>query len=156
MANYTDKRYQQPPQDPCVPPTRARQTLSGPQIAYLTFQNNGPNGQADVPLNPPFPCNAFFIASRKGGTEATSIFFHLAKLNKTYAGANVATVATGFEQWISMTTAPATGPNYLAVIRFREKVLNAFLDFGFEGGAGPFTIACVADQDIEITGGLYT
>ncbi len=156
MSNYGDKRFQTPPVDPCVPPVRSRQTLSGPQICFIQIANNGPNGQADVPLVPAFPCNSFFIVSRKGGTETTTVFFHLTQLYKSYSTPNVATAATGQEQWISMTSAPATGPNYLTVIRFKEKILKAFLDIGFEGGAGLLTIACVADDDISISGGLYT
>jgi hypothetical protein len=92
----------------------------------------------------------------KGGSEATSVFFHLNKLNKIYASPNVASSATGFEQWISMSSIPATGPIYRTVIRFREKVLQAFLDIGFEGGATVLTLACIADDDMVVTGGLYT
>jgi hypothetical protein len=120
----------------------------------VTIQNNGPNAQGDVLLQPSFPFNSIFIVSRKGGTEASSCFFHFAKLNKNYTAAAI--TQTGFEQWIGMNTNPASGPNYLTVIRFKEKVLTAFVDVGFEGGAGPITFACVADDDVEVTGGLYT
>lgn len=135
---------------------RSRQYLSGPQIFYAVIQNPGPNAQADVVVNTPFPCNTFFIVSRKGGTENNSLFFHLTKLNKSYTGVNVATVATGFEQWISMNTLPASGPNYLTIIKFKEKINQFFVDVGTEGGAGPITVACLSDDEISLTGGLYT
>jgi hypothetical protein len=135
---------------------KSRDYLSGPLVFYALVQNNGPNGQADVQVNTPNPCNCFFIVSRKGGTEANSIFFHLTKLNKSYTTVNVATTASGFEQWISMNTLPASGTNYLTVIKFKEKINTFFLDIGFEGGAGPITIACVADDELSVNGGLYT
>lgn len=134
---------------------KARQYLSGPQIFFAAVAATA-LGQADVVVNVPFPANCFFVVSRKGGTENNSLFFHLTKLNKSYTTANVATVATGAEQWISMNTLPATGPNYLTVIRFREKINQFFLDIGAEGGAGPITIACVADDELQVNGGLYT
>lgn len=148
------KRYQAP-KPICHPePLRARQNLSGPQIFYATIQNVGPNAQADVTVALPFPCNSFFINSVKGGTEASSVFFHLAKIQRQYAAAAIS--ALGTEPWISLNTNPAGGPQYRTVIRFREKILQFFLDIGFEGGAGPLTISCVADLDVQVTGGLYT
>lgn len=144
------------PNDSTCSTIKSRQYLSGPQIFYAQVQNPGPNGQADVVVNTPFPVNSFFIVSRKGGTEANSVFFHLTKLNKNYTTVNVASTATGLEQWISMNTLPASGPNYLSVIRFKEKMNQFFLDIGFEGGSGPITIACVADDELQVTGGLYT
>jgi hypothetical protein len=135
---------------------RSRTYLSGPEIFYAIIQNPGPNGQADVLVNLPFPCNSFFIVSRKGGTEANSIFFHLTKLNKLYATPNVASTMVGTEQWISLNSLPSTGPNYLTVIRFREKILQFYLDVGVEGGAGPLSVGCLADDEMTISGGLYT
>jgi hypothetical protein len=148
------KRFQTP-EAPCSPePVRSRQTPSGPQIFFTTIQNAGPTAQADVPVLLPFPCNSFFITSVKGGTENSSCFFHLTKLQKTYTLAAIA--AQGTEPWISMNALPASGPMYRTVIRFKEKMMQFFLDIGFEGGAGPITIACVGDDAIQITGGLYT
>lgn len=148
------KRFQ-PPKPICNPESlRSRQTLSGPQIFYATIQNPGPNAQADVFVPLPFPCNSFFIVAVKGGTEASSVFFHLQKIQRLYAVAAIA--ANGNEGWISLNTNPAAGPQYRTVIRFKEKIMGFFLDIGFEGGAGPITIACVADNDIQVTGGLYT
>jgi len=137
-------------------PLRSRQYLSGPLVQFVTVQNNGPNGQGDIQVNLANPCNSFMIVSRKGGTENNSIFFHLTKLNKNYTGVNVASTATGTEQWFSMNTLPATGPNYLSFIRFKETIMTFFLDIGFEGGAGPITIACFADDELSVNGGLYT
>lgn len=150
------KRFQ-PPKPVCNPePVRSRMQPSGPQIFFVTVQSPGPNGQADVLVQLPFPCNSFFIVNRKSGTENTTIFFHLAKLGKSYSTANVASTATGLEQWISMNALPASGPVYLTVIRFKEKILQYFLDIGNEGGPGPITIANVADESMRLTGGLYT
>lgn len=134
---------------------KARQYLSGPQVFFAQVAATT-NGQGDVVVKTPFPCNAFMVVSRKGGTENNSIFFHLTPLNKTYTSANVASVATGFEQWISMNTLPATGPNFLSVIRFKELINQFYLDIGGEGGAGPITIACFTDDAMQVTGGLYT
>ncbi len=148
------KRYQ-PPKPECNPePLRSRMQPSGPQIFYFTFNNPGPNAQGDLLVQLPFPCNSFFMTSVKGGTEASSIFFHLTRLGKIYGGAAIA--AVGNEPWISLNTLPASGPNYRTVIRFKEKILQYFLDVGFEGGAGQITIANVGDDDLTITGGLYT
>lgn len=148
------KRFQSP-KPICDPePVRSRQSLSGPQIFFQTIQNNGPNAQGDVLVQCPFPCNSFFLSSVKGGTEASSVMFHLTRIGRIYAVAAIA--AIGNEPWISLNVNPASGPQYRGVIRFKEKILQFFLDIGFEGGAGPITIACVADEDVQITGGLYT
>lgn len=148
------KRYGNP-LAPCSPePVRSRQQPPGPQIFYATFQNPGPNAQADVQLILPFPCNSFFLSAVKGGTEASSIFLHLAPIGRIYSAAAIA--ALGTEGWISLNTNPSTGPNYRTVVRFDEKVLIVYFDIGVEGGAGPLTVACVADDSIQITGGLYT
>jgi hypothetical protein len=148
------KRYQAP-KPICDPePVRSRQQPSGPQIFFQTIQNAGPNAQADVLIQCPFPCNSFFISSVKGGTETSSVMFHLAKLGKNYIAPAIN--AVGNEPWISLNINPAAGPIYRTVIRFKETILQFFLDIGFEGGAGPITIACVADDAIQITGGLYT
>jgi len=148
------KRYQNPKPECDPQQLRSRQTLSGPQIFFFTFNNVGPNATGDNLVQLPFPCQSFFISSVKGTTEASSVFFHLAKLLKTYASPTI--VATGNEPWITLNTNPATGPNYRTVIRFKEPILQYFLDVGVEGGAGLITIANVNDDAVQITGGLYT
>lgn len=148
------KRYQ-PPKPECNPePLRSRQQLSGPQIFYFTFNNTGPNATADLLVNLPFPCNSFFLTSVKGGTEASSVMFHLSKIGRVYAAAAI--TALGTEPWISLNANPASGPIYRTVIRFKEKINQFFLDVGVEGGAGFITLACVGDNDLQVTGGLYT
>lgn len=155
-TNIKDKPYLSPAErdETCTPPVRSRQVLSGPQIAYLTI-TGGAVATGDIPLNLPFPCNAFFIASVKTGQENSTIAFHLAKLQKTYAG--VALTALGTEPWIPMTAPPAGGPVYRTVIRFKEPIFpQAFVDLGAEGGANTvLTIGVVRDDNFLLSGGIY-
>lgn len=152
---FGGKPYQAPADadKECKPPVRSRQFLSGPDIAFIPVQG-GVNAVADIPVNLPFPCNAFFVSAVKTGTEASSIMFHLTKIFKNYAAAAI--TATGTEPWISMTTLPAAGPIYRTVIRFKEPILQFFLDIGAEGGANTqITIAAVRDDSFQLNGGLY-
>lgn len=153
-AKVFGKRYQAPVSPCSNEPVRSRQQPPGPQIFFQTIQNPGPNAQADLLFTLPFPCNSFFLSAVKGGTEASSIFLHLVPIGRIYTAAAIA--ALGTEPWISLNTNPSTGPQYRTVVRFNEKILQVYFDVGVEGGAGPLTVACVADDSLQITGGLYT
>ncbi len=138
----------------CPPPIRSRGYVSGPDIVFINLTGGNPNAIGDVLVYLPMPCNSFFVSSVQAGREASSLMFHLTTIGRNYTTPAIA--ALGTEPWISLTTLPAAGPIYRTVIRFKEPILQFYVDIGAEGGVNTkFTLACVRDDNLLITGGLY-
>jgi hypothetical protein len=136
---------------------RSRQSLSGPQIFFLTFDFTQAIGGNiwDVPFALPFPCNTFFISSVKGGDEINSLILYFKALG--YPLNFPFTTLKGNEQIYYLNSVLTTGPVYRTVLRFKDPVLNFFLAIGTENGhASRYTIGCTNDDELELTGGIYT
>lgn len=139
--------------------TRSRQYTSGPQITPLTFDFRALIGGNlfDIPVSLPFPCNCFFLASISQGGESNSLVMYFNKLNYKQ-GTSFVTNWQGLEQVFYFNVGQqAAGQNYRSVIRFKEPVTQFFLAIGTENGSGQrFTIFATNDDELELSGGLYT
>jgi hypothetical protein len=143
--------------DVCPPALRARNYVSGPQIFFLhnKFPTVG-GAQFDVQFNLPYPCNSFFLVSTSQPTD--TLFLSLKPTGRNNPGGVLAAIVPlGTEEWFQMTAVPASGPNYFGMFRFKEPIQTIFLSAGTESGnASTITLACVADDALIVTGGVYT
>jgi hypothetical protein len=143
-----------PSNDPCNNTLRSRQYLSGPQIFWLhitgsaiaTFDNLFYLGQ---------PCNTFFISSLN--KNASTIFLATKLVGRTNPSAIVSITPIGTEEWFPMSAASmgVTGPNFLTVLRFKETVNQLYMALGAEGGVSTWTIACLQDDEVSVSGGPW-
>jgi hypothetical protein len=141
----------------CAPPARSRPYVSGPSWFNL-FINNFPHVggfQYDLLQQIPILANCFFLL---GGTLLTNtFFFHLSPTGLPNPGSG-GPVIGGNENWVALTTSPySSGPLYFTKIKLGSPVNRFYLSLGTEAGAGSkFTLACVAGDDIDISGGQWT
>lgn len=138
----------------CPPPIRSRQYLSGPQINFLPVVGSGPSqSQFDLRFQLAVPCNVFFIVS--DAVQLSSKFLSLLPTNKTNAAGAI--VINGTEQWFALNALQSGGPNYWTVLKFKEKTNLIYLSIGGEvASTNRFMLACMQDDELFVSGGMYT
>lgn len=140
-----------------TPSVRSRQYLSGPQIFWLVLSKQGVIGGSfwDILVQLPFPCTTFFIGSVVAGDEANSLWMSFIPLNKPRG--TPFTSMTGQEQVFPLIgNQLVIGPHYYSVLRFKQPSNLVYFHMGSENGhLSRYSIGCLVDRDLQISGGLY-
>jgi hypothetical protein len=147
----------------CAPPLRSRQASFGDEIAYATFINVGHIGgfQFNILQQIPIYANTFFLINDTVPTNSKYISTKPVPFSNPSGSAGYTLV--GSEQWFPLNVlsfsigGPLGGPNYQSVIRFKIPINQFYFHTGTEsGGGGNTTIACVANDFMDVHGGPWT
>lgn len=140
----------------CPPKIRSKPYVSGPNVFFLHIVGQVVGGaQFDLPFKLPFPCNTFFMASTAQVTN--SLFLSLMPTRRNNQTGSGAITMLGSEEWFPMNAVPLAGTNYWAMLRFSDPTQQIYISMGTESGAPNIvTIACVADDALQMSGGIWT